>query len=459
MSNITEVKPSVGAEDRPQWNSHIGFILASLGSAVGLGNIWRFPYVMGKYGGGAFLLVYMVLMCAICIVPLLCELFLGKKFQHASVEAYTAVNSKLRAFGWLNVFTVIIIAAFYFAVGGWIIHYVAVYCANLIPFIGDALPKGTNYSAYFSAFSAKTFLPLIYTFLFLFFSAFFPYRGVNKGIEKANKIMMPAFLLMLLALVLISQTLPGAKDGLEFIFKPDFSKFNAEMFLIAFGQALFSLSVGMGAMITYGSYLKKETNLVESSYTIIFGETLIAISAGLMIFPAVFTYGLNPAEGPGLVFVTLPQVFEQLPVAGNIIAVIFFILLLFAALTSSISILETAIAVFRESLHLSRQKATVSVSLIVALLSIPCTLSFGLLKNFKFLGKTVFDLFDFTTSNVFLPFNTLLICLVVGYLLKPSDEIVNGNKILYFIFNILIKYVVPVLLIFSLLCGLHIINI
>ena len=451
MSNLTEIKPNQEQTSRPEWTSYMGFILASLGSAVGLGNIWRFPYVMGKYGGGAFLLVYMILMCAICVIPLLCELFLGKKFKQATVGSYQSINPKLKPFGWLQVATVIMIAGFYFAVGGWIIHYILVYLTN-------SLPHGTNYSAYFTDFSAQVTLPLIYAFVFLIFSAIFPYRGVNKGIEKANKIMMPLFLAMLVFLVIISQTLPGAHQGLEFIFKPDFSKFNAEMFLVAFGQALFSLSVGMGAMITYGSYLKKDTNLIQSSYTLIFGETLIAVSAGLMIFPAVFTYGLNPGEGPGLVFVTLPQVFEQLPVAGNLIAVFFFILLLFAALTSSISILETAIASFRESLNMTRQKATLSVATIVAVLMIPCTLSFGVLKDFQICGKTIFDLFDYTSSTVLLPFNTFFMCLVIGWILKPSDEIVNGNKVLFFIFNILLKYVVPALLLYSLLCGLGIIK-
>ncbi len=452
MTNATEIKPSSTQQSsRPEWTSHMGFILASLGSAVGLGNIWRFPYVMGKYGGGAFLLVYMVLMCAICIIPLLCELFMGQKYKKAVVGAYESVDKRLKSLGWLNVFTVILISGFYFAVGGWIIHYVLVYAVG-------ALPHGTDYASYFNQFAARPVLPLVYAVLFLAVSAIFPFRGVNSGIEKANKVMMPAFLIMLLFLVIISQTLPGAKDGLEFIFKPDFSKFNAEMFLIAFGQALFSLSVGMGAMMTYGSYLNKDTSLVDNSYIIIFGETLIAISAGLMIFPAVFTYGLNPGEGPGLVFVTLPEVFEQLPFCGNLIAVLFFVLLLFAALTSSIAMLETSIAAFRESLNMSRQKATLVVSAIIIVLLIPCTLSFGVLSDLKIIGKTCFDLFDFASSTVLLPINSCLLCLIVGWLVKPSDDIVKGNKVLYFIFNILLKYIVPALLLFSILCGLNIIK-
>lgn len=451
MNNVTEVQSEQQQSSRPQWTSHMGFILATLGSAVGLGNIWRFPYIMGKYGGAAFLLVYMVLMCTVCAIPLICELYIGKKFKLATVLAYQSIKPSFKYIGWLQVFTVIIISGFYFVVGGWIIHYIVVYLTNLIP-------HGIDYSAYFSNFAAETARPLFYAFVFLVVSAIFPYRGVNKGIEIASKIMMPLFLLMLVFLVVVSQTLPGAREGLEFVFKPDFSKFNAEMFLVAFGQALFSLSVGIGALITYGSYLGKNTNLVESSYTLIFGETLIAVSAGLMIFPAVFTYGLNPGEGPGLVFVTLPQVFEQLPFAGNLFAVIFFILLFFAALTSSISILEAAIASFRECYNFSRQKATLLVSAISAVLIIPCSLSFGVMKDFKLIGKTVFDLFDFSTSSVLMPLSTLLLCLVAGWVLKPSEEIVNNNKFLYFIFNILVKYLTPIILLFSLLCGLNIIK-
>lgn len=453
MGNTTEINNiQQSQENRPEWTSHLGFILATLGSAVGLGNIWRFPYIMGKYGGGAFLLVYMILMCSVCAVPLICELFIGKKFKLATVLAYKSINPNLSKFGWLQVFTVIGISGFYFVVGGWIIHYIFVYLVG-------SIPQGTDYSSYFASFTSQAKLPLIYAFIFMICSAVFPYRGVNKGIENASKIMMPLFLLMLVFLVVVAQTLPGAREGLEFVFKPDFSKFNAEMFLIAFGQALFSLSVGIGCIITYGSYLGKNTNLVESSYTLIFGETLIAISAGLMIFPAVFSYGLNPGEGPGLVFVTLPQVFEQLPFMGNVFAIIFFVLLFFAALTSAISMLEAAIASFREACCLSREKATVAVCAIVSVLIIPCCLSFGLLKDFHIFGKTVFDLLDYVTSTVLMPFTTFGMCLVVGWLLKPADEIVNGNKIVYFIFNILLKYIVPLLLIVSLLCGLGIIKI
>jgi len=449
MANETEIKQVQSSEARPQWSSHLGFILASLGSAVGLGNIWRFPYVMGKYGGGAFLLAYMVLMCFICIVPLVCELFLGKKFKLGVVGSYTSINKKLNLFGWLNVFSILLIAGYYFVVGGWIINYTLMYIVNRMP---------SDSKAYFYAFTSGDFMPLFFAIVFLVATVWFPYRGINKGIEKANKIMMPLFLLMLLFLVITAQTLPGAKEGLEFIFKPDFSKFNGEMLLVAFGQALFSLSIGMGAMITYGSYLKKETNLVESSYTLIFGETLIAVSAGLMIFPAVFSFGYSPDEGFGLAFVTLPKVFSQLPF-GSLIAITFFILLLFAALTSSISMVETVIASVKEQFKMTREKATILVGLILIPFIIPATFSFGLLKNVTFFDKTFFGLFDYFSGTLLLPFNTLIMCCVVGWIVKPSQEIVNNNKILYFIFNILLKFILPIMILILFLSGIGLIKI
>jgi len=449
MANETEIKQEVSAEARPQWSSHMGFILASLGSAVGLGNIWRFPYVMGKYGGGAFLLAYMILMCFICIVPLICELFLGKKFKLAVVGTYASINKKFKIFGWLNFFTIILIAGYYFVVGGWIINYVLMYIVNRVP---------VDTKEYFYTFTSGDFMPLFFALVFLIVSLWFPYRGINKGVEKANKIMMPLFLLMLVFLVITAQTLPGAKEGLEFIFKPDFSKINSEMLLVAFGQALFSLSIGMGAMITYGSYMKQESNLVESSYTLIFGETLIAVSAGLMIFPAVFSFGYSPDEGFGLAFVTLPKVFAQLPL-GSFVAVLFFILLLFAALTSSISMVETALASVKENFNISRGKATILIGLILIFFILPATFSFGFLKNFTLFDKTFFGLFDYFSGTLLLPFNTLVMCLVVGWIVKPDKEVVNNNKVLFFIFNILLKYILPVMILILFLSGIGLLKI
>ena len=260
---------------RAQWSSHASFIIATVGSAVGLGNIWRFPYIMGKNGGAIFLITYLLLIAFICIIPLLCELLIGKIYKTDTISAFEQINKKFKWFGWLCIFTVVLIPCFYFVVGGWILNYIWIFLSNNIP---------ANFPEYFTSFSSQTIIPCFLTILFLLMSAIFPYRGVNEGIEKANNIMMPLFALMLVIMAGFAVTLPGAKEGLEFMFKPDFSEFNKEMILIALGQALFTLSIGMGAIITYGSYMKEETKVLKSAYTLIFFDTLIAVTAGIMIY-------------------------------------------------------------------------------------------------------------------------------------------------------------------------------
>ncbi len=430
--------------NKPRWSSHASFIIASVGSAVGLGNIWRFPYIMGENGGAIFLITYLMLIAFICIVPLLCELLIGKFYRTDTVSAFKEINPKFKWFGWLCTFTVILIPCFYFVVGGWILNYIWLFLANRIP---------DNFVQYFSSFSAEITLPCILTLLFLVMSAIFPYRGVNKGIEKANNIMMPLFAVMLVIMAVYAVTLPGAKDGLEFMFKPDFSEFNKEMILIALGQALFTLSIGMGTMLTYGSYMKEDTKVLKSAYSLIFFDTLIAITAGIMIFPIVFSFGVAPTAGATLVFISLPEMFAQLPYS-SIIGVLFFSLLFFAAITSGISMIETAVVSFVNNFKMSRQKATIIISTIIGIISIPAALSFGLLSEFKVLDKTFFDFLDYATSNILLPFNTLLICLICGWCIKSFWKKGFGETAFGFIFNILLKFVVPIILICVLVTGI-----
>ena len=375
-------------KDRAQWSSHISFIIATVGSAVGLGNIWRFPYIMGKNGGAIFLLTYLLLIAFICVIPLCCELGIGKKYRTDTVSSFKIINPKFKWFGWLCIATVLMIPCFYFVVGGWILNYIWIFLVNHIP---------TDFAQYFTSYSAGTVMPCALTILFLLMTAIFPYRGVNAGIEKANNIMMPLFALMLIILAIFAVTLPDAHKGLEFMFKLDFSKFSKEMVLTALGQALFTLSIGMGAVITYGSYMKKDTNILKSAYTLIFFDTLIAILASVMIFPIAFSFGVEPTAGSTLVFISLPQMFSQLPMS-SLFGVIFFILLFFAAITSGISIMETSVATFIDNLNISRKKATVLVGLIIALVSVPATLSFGPLADFKILDRTIFDFLDYSTS-------------------------------------------------------------
>lgn len=432
-----------GTMEKAQWSSHISFIIATVGSAVGLGNIWRFPYIMGKNGGAIFLLTYLLLIAFICIIPLLCELFIGKIYKNDTVSAFAEINPKFKWFGWLCIITVILIPCFYFVVGGWILNYIWIFLTNRIP---------ENFAQYFSSFSSQITVPCFLSILFLLMTAIFPFRGVNKGIEKANNIMMPLFALMLIIMAVYAVTLPGAKEGLTFMFKPDFSQFNSKMVLTALGQALFTLSIGMGAIITYGSYMKQDTNIIKSAYTLIFFDTLIAVIAGIMIFPIVFSFGVTPSAGATLVFISLPEMFAKLPFPA-ITGLLFFILLFFAAITSGISIMETSVASFINQFKISRQKATVILSIIIGIITIPSTLSFGLLSDFKLGEKNFFDFLDYTTSNILLPFNTLLICLIAGWCIKGLWKNEIGENFFGYSFNILLKFIIPVILIYVILSG------
>ena len=428
---------------RPEWTSKIGFILAAVGSAVGLGNIWRFPYIMGKYGGSAFLLVYLLIILLVCSLPLICELSFGKRTKKENVGAYGSVNKKLKIFGWLNVITATIIASFYFVIGGWLLNYIYINIVNTYI---------TDYGAYFSNFVSSPIIPCILTTIFLSMCMFFIFRGVNKGIEFINKLMMPLFLIIIIILCIFSITLPNASEGLKFIFMPDFSKINGEMLLAALGQSLFTLSVGMGILLVYGSYMKKEENTVKSAYTIIFSDTLFALLAAIMIFPAAFSFGLDVDSGAGLAFITLPNIFAQITY-GNIFAVLFFVLLFFAAFTSSISIVEVPTTTLIENFKISRNKAATIVSITVLVLAIPVTLSMGVMGNLKFWGLNLFDFFDYITSNILLPLNTIILCIVIGWFVKLRNIRAFHNKPVYAIFNFLLRFVTPVALTILILFG------
>ena len=372
------------------------------------------------------------------------ELALGKYFKKDTITCYENISPKLRWFGLLNLITAILIPAFYFVVGGWIINYIWVFLTNNIP---------SDFSLYFSELNSSPYQPIILTFMFLLIVAIFPYRGVNKGIEKANNFMMPALAVALILLAIVAVSLPGAKEGLEFMFKPDFSKFNKEMILTALGQALFTLSIGMGAMVTYGSYLNKDVNIKKSAYTLIFFDTLVSIIAGVMIFPVVFTYGIEPTAGASLAFISLPQIFINMPFSIPC-AILFFLLLFFAAVTSGISLMETSTACFIDNFKISRKKAVVILTLIIGILSIPSALSFGALENFKIFGKTIFDSLDFLTSTILLPFNTLLICIICGWFASDIVKEAFGEGWFSSILKFLLKFILPIVFTYALFVGL-----
>lgn len=429
---------------RPTWSSRYSFILAAIGSAVGLGNIWRFPYVMGQNGGAVFLITYVILISTLCFIPLMAELMFGKITQKDCVGAYEQVNPKFKFFGYLNNITAIIIPSFYFVIGGWIIYYM------LKSFVNFNIENPVEY---LSNFTQNPYATAISTLVFLFICTFFMARGIKKGIEFVNNYMIPLLAIILIVLMAASLNLPNAHLGLEFVFKPDFSKFNCQTVLTAMGQAFFTLSVGTGTLLTYGSYIKEDKCIVQSAYTIIFSSILFSVLAGIMIFPAVFSFGLEPNSGAGLVFVTLPKVFMQIP-CGNIIAGAFFILLFCAAVTSGISMLEVPCATLVERFKISRLKACIIIFFAVAFISIPATLSFGILGDIKLFGKTIFDILDFSASNILMPLNSLILCIIAGWFLKIKGEMIFKNKIFAKIFDIGLKYIVPIVLILIFYLGL-----
>jgi len=432
-------------EKRPSWTSRYTFILAAIGSAVGLGNIWRFPYIMGQQGGAVFLLIYLLLIVTICFIPLFAELTMGKITKKECIGAFESVNPKFKILGLLNPLTGILISSFYFIVGGWIINYI---------FLGLTNANIENYSAYYTELTQNAIPACLYTLLFLFICIYFTGRGIKKGIELANNILMPLFAIIMIGLIIFSLQLPNAYAGLEYMFKPDFSKVNSQMFLAALGQALFTLSIGMGALLTYGSYISEDKSITKTTYTIIFSDTVFAILAGIMIFPAIFSFGLEPNSGAGLVFVTLPHIFSQIPY-GNIVSLLFFVLLLAAAVTSGLSILEVPVASISERLKMTRAKASYWVFMLISAIAIPATLSFGALSDFKLLDKSIFDFLDFATSNVLMPLNAFFLCIVAGWFLKIRGEMFIKNKFLSKLFDFGLKFAAPLVLLLLLIIGLH----
>jgi NSS family neurotransmitter:Na+ symporter len=399
--------------EREQWGSKLGFVLAAAGSAVGLGNIWRFPYITGQYGGAAFVILYVILIFVIGYPVMMAEISLGRNAELNAVGTF----KKLRGgpwvlVGWSGVAAGFIILSYYGVIGGWTFKYIFSSFTGLME-AGAAGEAGN----FFGGFVSNTAQVVGLQALFMAVVISVVYKGIGEGIEKYCKILMPGLFILLLVLIVRSVTLPGAGEGLAFYMKPDFSKMTGETFLAALGQAFFSLSLGMGCMITYGSYLNKDSYIPGAAAQVCVLDTLVAILAGFVIFPAVFAFGLEPGAGAGLTFVTLPSVFSQMP-GGAIWSCLFFILLFVAALTSAISLLEVVCAYFIDEFKWTRHKATVVMGIIIFLVGIPS--AYGLTGNLKVAGKDFLDAADFLASNVLLPIGGLFIALFVGWLW--SDE-------------------------------------
>ena len=440
------------SENRSNFTGKIGFVLAAAGSAVGLGNIWRFPYLAAKYGGGIFLLVYIALAVTFGFALMCAEIAIGRKTGVSAVKAFGALNKKYSFIGWIASVIPMIILPYYSVIGGWVTKYIAVFVSGGV---SSAAKDG-----YFEGFISKPFEPIGWFLLFIGFTALIVLFGVEKGVEKVSKWMMPILVVLTIIIAVYGLFMPGAMDGLIYYIKPDFSKFSATTVLAAMGQLFYSMSLAMGIMITYGSYMKKDINLESSVRQIEIFDTGIAFLAGLMIIPAVFAFsGGDEAalgKGPSLMFITLPKVFESMT-GGGIIGAMFFIMVFFAALTSSISLMETVVSIVNDKLGWGRKKTCMAVFAGSILLGLPSSLGFGVLGNITIAGLTFLDMFDFISNSVLMPIVALLTCIFVGYIIKPkalTDEIeltgkFKGKKM----FNVVIKYIAPICIVLILISS------
>ncbi len=431
---------------RDGFTSKFGIVAAAAGSAIGLGNIWRFPYMVGESGGGAFLLVYLSFVVLLGIPVMLSEFVIGRR---AKKNAYGAIRSIAPGTWWpvigiMGIVAAFVILAFYSTIAGWTLHYV--YLSLINGFKGHD-PAALN--DIFTQFMSSATMPVLWQMIFLVLTAVIILFGVRKGIEKYSKILMPFLLILLIALCIRSLTLPGSIAGLQFLFQPDFSKINSGVLLSALGQAAFSLSIGMGALITYASYFPKDTNLTSTAFQVSIADVFIAVLAGIAIFPAVFALGMQPDSGVGLIFMVLPNVFQQMT-GGYYIAIAFFILLSIAAITSSISIMEVVVAYLAEEFSFSRRKATLITMVAAAFVGVFCTLSWSTFEGVTIAGKNIFDALDFVASNVLLPLGGLLIVIFVGWYMKQhqvKNELSNGGTLtlkLFTVFSFIIRFIAPV---------------
>ena len=414
--------------NRDGFGSRFGVLVAVAGSAVGLGNLWRFPYMVGNNGGAAFIIIYLLFVILLCLPIMFSEFIIGRRTQSNVFGAINklAPKSPFLSIGVISVVASICIMAFYSVVGGWTIEYI------FKSFSPDFLTANSaSLESQFKEASTSSLVPIATHLAFLGLSALIVVAGIKNGIEKYSKILMPVLFFLVMLLAIRSMTLDGSSAGIKFLFYPDFSKITGATLIAALGQAFFSLSLGMGCIITYGSYVKKNENLFKVSLMTVAADTGFAILAGLAVMPAVFAFGISPGQGPSLVFITLPQIFAQLPF-GNVIAIAFFFILFIAAITSAISLLEVIVAYFTEELNLTRKAAVLIAFTIIGIFGTLSSLSNGVLADVKIFGKTFFDLFDYTSSNILLPVGGLLVVMFVGWRMKKADvldELTNGGSI------------------------------
>ena len=450
------------ASERGNFGSKIGVVLATAGSAVGLGNVWRFPYVTGENGGAAFILIYLICIVLMGIPVMLCEFIIGRHAQANTARAYTMLSGgrPWKWVGYLGVLTGSLIIGYYCVVSGWTLQYV-------FGSLAGHMSGGREYfQQYFNDFSTHPVKPVLWMALFVLVAHFIIVRGVQRGIERASKAMMPLLFILLLVLVACSLCLPGSWKGVEFLFKPEFSKVTDSTFLEALGQAFYSMSIAMGCLCTYASYFARQTNLMRSAVQIAAIDTMVAILSGLLIFPAAMSVGVQPDSGPSLIFITLPNVFEQafasVPVIGYVFSVLFYLLLAIAALTSIISLHEVPTSFLSEELHIGRKKAAAIVTACCIMMGSLCSLSLEGYAWLQPLGLSLFDFLDKFTANICLTLGGFLTCLFVGWYIPHKvvrDELTNWGTLRAHFFHgfvLAVKYVCPlcILLIFLHQLGL-----
>ncbi|PAK42183.1 sodium-dependent transporter [Peribacillus simplex] len=432
-----------------QWTSKLGFILAAAGSAIGLGAIWKLPYMTGENGGGVFFLLFIIFTLLIGAPILIAEFTIGRNAQKDAISAYKhiAPGKPWVLIGYGGVVASIILLSFFSVVGGWIISYLA---RSFTGSLSNLTQE--EYGNFFNTIISNPYETVIAQLLFMVFTIWVVQGGVSKGIEKANKYMMPSLFILFIILLIRSLTLDGAMEGVKFFLKPDFSALTGETILLALGQSFFALSVGVSVMVTYASYLSKKEDITKSAFSVVGLNIFISLLAGLVIFPAVFALGFSPSSGPGLVFVVLPAVFNEMAL-GGIFMFIFFILLLFATLTTAFSILEIVVAAMIKGDSAKRKKASWIAGITVFLIGIPSALSFGVLSDVKIFNLSIFDFADYLTSNIALPVGALFISLFIGYQMKRIEvqkEFETGadpGRSLFKLWYFLIRYIVPIMII------------
>ena len=442
------------AKHRDRWGTRLGFILAAAGSAVGLGNIWKFPYMVGENGGAAFLIIYLALVFTVGLSVMLCEFVIGRAAERNPVGAFAKLKGgEWKIVGYMGVCAGFIILSFYSVVAGWAIAYIFKSAAGLLATSDSAVLENI-----FKKFSADPWEPILYHAIFMALTVLVIIGGIVGGIERTCRVLLPALFIILILLAIRSLTLPGAMAGVKFYLSPDFSKVTVATINGALSQAFFSLSLGMGAMITYSSYLSREVNLTRATLMVTLFDTAAAFIAGLVILPAVFAFSFDPSAGPGLVFITLPAVFANMPL-GIFFAVLFFVLLVIAALTSAVSLLEVVVAYFVDEWGWRRRRAAIGIGSVIFLLGIPSSLSLGVWSDFTIAGKDFLSFMDYVGSNILLPMGGVAVALFVGWVILPRamEEATGGGEHPFPLapyWRFICRYVAPIAIGWILVSGL-----